>query len=183
LPGAIRTEGSHYFAFLLVGMVTMQFLTSALNTLPGAIGSGIGSRMLEAVLTLSAFLGGVYYPTSVIPSWVQDIFHLYPADVRFARHALRPHGEHAEPLLSGGAGERRRNCLIRAPAPRYSDRGVGPRISTIGDSSDCAAACNRAGVSWSNSISGDTVPVRRSWRASSRARASGEFSASSRVPR
>jgi ABC-2 type transport system permease protein len=161
IADAIRTEGSHYFAFLLVGMVTMQFLTSALNTLPGAIGSGIGSGMLEAVLstrarlpavlvgmvgydlmwtavraaillmagvalgarfqwahvplalgilvmivllyfaiglvsaalvlafrtpgpistavlTLSAFLGGVYYPTTVIPSWIQDISTFIP---------------------------------------------------------------------------------------------------------
>jgi ABC-2 type transport system permease protein len=161
IADAIATEGSQYFAFRLVGMTTMMFLSSAVNALPGAIGSGIGSGMLEAVLStrarlpgvlvgmigydllwtsiravmllvagvvlgarlqllqlpialgillliialhfaigliaaalvlafrtpgpiasavlaLSAFLGGAYYPTTVIPSWIQDVSHFIP---------------------------------------------------------------------------------------------------------
>lgn len=51
--------------------------------------------LLSGVLTLSAFLGGVYYPTHVIPSWLQEISKVLPLTYglrALRRTALR--GEH-----------------------------------------------------------------------------------------
>lgn len=158
---AIQGEGTQYFAFLLLGMVTMTVISTAVNTLPGSIGSGISNGTLEAllatptrmptllagmvsygfawstfraaillvagwalgahivwsklplvvailallvlayagvgllaaslvltfrtsgplataVLLLSGLLGGVYYPTHVIPSWIQQLSAVVP---------------------------------------------------------------------------------------------------------
>lgn len=166
----ISTEGGHYFGFLILGMLAFSFLSTAVNALPGAIGSGIGTGTLEAmlstrarlpalitgfvayafawttvraalmiglalalgvrisagqtgaaigilllivlcyfgvglvaaaavlafrttgplpqaVLLLSGLLGGVYYPTSVIPSWIQSISDLVP--LTYGLRALR----------------------------------------------------------------------------------------------
>lgn len=158
---AIALEGGDYFSFLLVGLVTMQLLLVALNTLPTAVGSALRTGTLEAMfvtpirlptllagmmsykllwalaqatvlvtvgvvlgahfhaaralpalgvlalvlvayaaigvlatamqlvfrthgpllaaaLIASNFLGGVYFPTSVIPSWLQYLSYLTP---------------------------------------------------------------------------------------------------------
>ncbi|MBA4157088.1 MAG: ABC transporter permease [Gemmatimonadetes bacterium] len=44
----------------------------------------------NAVLTVSALLGGVYYPTQVIPSWIQDISSFIPLTygLRALRHTV-----------------------------------------------------------------------------------------------
>lgn len=47
---SIRGQGSEYFGFVLVGMMAFNFLGPALNALPGAVGSGIRSGTLEAML-------------------------------------------------------------------------------------------------------------------------------------
>ena len=167
---SIRTEGGQYFAFLLVGMISYSFLAAAVNTLPAAVGSGISTGTLEAllstraslpsllvglvgygfawtavrggallgagwalgaqvewsraaaaavvllmivcaylpfgliaaamvlafrtagplpqaVLVLSGLLGGVYYPTRVIPSWIEDVSAWIP--LTYGLRALR----------------------------------------------------------------------------------------------
>jgi ABC-2 type transport system permease protein len=167
---SIAQQGGDYFGFLLVGMVVFSFLTSAVNTLPGALGGGIGNGTFEAMLAtptslptllggmtgygiawtgvrslllliggvalgmnvavdrllpallilaliilayvplgliaaasvlafrtpgpvpavallLSALLGGVYYPTQVIPSWIQSVSDLVP--LTYGLRALR----------------------------------------------------------------------------------------------
>lgn len=43
--------------------------------------------LLSGTLTLTAFLGGVYYPTHVIPSWLQEISRLIP--MTYGLRALR----------------------------------------------------------------------------------------------
>lgn len=161
MASAIEGEGTQYFAFLLLGMVTMAIVSTAVNTLPGSIGSGIANGTLEALLAtptrmptllagmmsygfawsafraaillvagwalgahivwtklplvlailallviaylgigliaaslvlafrtagplpqatliLSGLLGGVYYPTHVIPSWIQQLSSVVP---------------------------------------------------------------------------------------------------------
>jgi ABC-2 type transport system permease protein len=163
-------EGSHYFGFVIVGVLAFSFLSTAVNALPGAVGASIGSGTLEAmlatparlpslliglvgyaftwtavraavtlvlavllgarlgvgnnglalgilalivvayfsigllaaamvlafrtsgplpqvVLILSGLLGGVYYPTSVIPSWVQSLSSALP--LTYGLRALR----------------------------------------------------------------------------------------------
>ena len=167
---SIRTQGEHYFAFLLVGMVAFAFLGTAVSALPASISSGIGTGTLEAllgtraplssllaglmgypfiwtairsavllatgvllgaqlaassvplaaailllivlayapfglmaaglvlafrtagplpqaVLVASGLLGGVYYPTHVIPSWIQEVSRAVP--LTYGLRALR----------------------------------------------------------------------------------------------
>ncbi len=54
LESALRGEGEHYFAFLIVGTGALLFLTTTLGTLPGAIGSGIVTGTWEAMLATPA---------------------------------------------------------------------------------------------------------------------------------
>ena len=166
----IAEEGGHYFGFLVVGMLAFSFLSVAVNGLAGAIGGGIATGTLEAmlatrarlpalvaglvsygfawtsvrgalmiglatvlgvrlsaeqsaaaivilalvvtayfgiglmaaalvlafrttgpfpqaVLLVSGLLGGVYYPTSVIPSWIQSLSDVVP--LTYGLRALR----------------------------------------------------------------------------------------------
>lgn len=51
--------------------------------------------LLSVTLTVSAFLGGVYYPTHVIPSWLQEVSKVLP--LTYGLRALRQtalRGEH-----------------------------------------------------------------------------------------
>lgn len=50
MADVIRGEGHQYFGFLLVGTITISFLSVAVRSLPNLIGSSIGSGTLEAVL-------------------------------------------------------------------------------------------------------------------------------------
>lgn len=169
----IRTEATDYFAYVVIGMVTFSFLSTAVQGLPSAIGGAIRTGTLEAllatpaptpallvglagygllwttlraalmlatamllgahlwwvgagtalvvisllvlayfaigltgaalqlafrttgplaagVLTLSGLLGGVYFPTHVIPSWIRSVSGWIPLTyaLRALRHAL-----------------------------------------------------------------------------------------------
>lgn len=167
---SLAGEGSQLFAFLVVGTVALLFITSALSTLPAAIGSGISTGSWESLLATparawgllagysaydlawngvkaaallatasllgaqiewsglllsmgiivlivmayiplgviagasalafrsatplprvaliaSVFLGGVYYPTSVIPGWLRDLSAFIP--LTYGLRALR----------------------------------------------------------------------------------------------
>ncbi len=48
---SIASQGGEYFAFLVLGMMVLTLLTTAVNALPGAIGSSIANGTLEAMLT------------------------------------------------------------------------------------------------------------------------------------
>ena len=170
LGQAIASEGAQYFAFLVAGLASLQFVTMAVGAIPNAIAAGIRTGTFEAMLTspvrlpvlltgtmaypfawaiaralaliaaglvlgaqieplrlgvailiwgaivcaylpigilggalllvirttgplpsavvvLSMFLGGVYYPTSVIPSWLQSLSALMP--LTYGLRALR----------------------------------------------------------------------------------------------
>jgi ABC-2 type transport system permease protein len=170
LADRISTEGGQYFGFLIVGVLAFSFLSTAVSAVAGAVGSGIATGTLEAmlstrarlvsliaglvgyaftwtavrgaltivmavllgvrlsaahsgvallilllivaayfaiglvaaamvlvfrttgplpqaVLLLSGLLGGVYYPTSVIPSWIQSLSAAVP--LTYGLRALR----------------------------------------------------------------------------------------------
>lgn len=170
MANAIQGEGSQYFAFLVLGTVSLLLVGAAVNSLPGEIGSGINTGVLDALLGTpsrlpsiiggligygllwtvvrgavlvaaawvlgadvlwsqaftalvilaliiaahlplgmmsaalviafrtpgplpklvmagSALLGGVYYPTSVVPSWLQHVSDLVP--LSYGLRALR----------------------------------------------------------------------------------------------
>lgn len=63
MADAIATEGTHYFAFLLIGMISFSFLSHAVGAVPGAIGGGIKTGTFEALLStptrLPYLLGGM----------------------------------------------------------------------------------------------------------------------------
>ena len=46
----IRGQSPEFFGFVLVGMVVFSFLTTSVNALPIAIGTGIGNGSLEALM-------------------------------------------------------------------------------------------------------------------------------------
>lgn len=48
---SIRNEGAEYFAFVLIGLITFRFMNTVLDMLPKAIAGGIGSGMLEVLLS------------------------------------------------------------------------------------------------------------------------------------
>ena len=52
--------------------------------------------ILSGTLTLSAFLGGVYYPTHVVPSWLQMISRVIP--MTYGLRALRQTALRGEPF-------------------------------------------------------------------------------------
>jgi ABC-2 type transport system permease protein len=170
MADAIRTEGTHYFAFLVVGTMSYVFLTAAVNVFPSKVAAGITTGTLEALLSTptrvstilaglagydllwaalrglvflglgivlgtqiawdrsliagallalivlshvpfglmaaafvlafrtagplpsivllsSGLLGGVYYPTSVVPAWFEPISHALP--LTYGLRALR----------------------------------------------------------------------------------------------
>jgi ABC-2 type transport system permease protein len=170
IADSIQSQGGEYFAFILIGMIAFSFLSTAVNSLPSTVSSGIGSGTLEAlfstptsvsvlltgmigygfawtaaravilfvagvvfgadfvwdrsliaggilllivlaylpfgllaaamvlafktsafvpraVLVLSGLLGGVYYPTKVIPSWIQSVSEVLP--LTYGLRALR----------------------------------------------------------------------------------------------
>lgn len=59
LAEAIATEGGQYFAFVLVGMITLSYLADAVHTLPSAIRGGVNTGTLEALLSTPASLPSV----------------------------------------------------------------------------------------------------------------------------
>lgn len=67
----------------------------------GLLGSSLLLRfrttgpLLHGTLTVSAFLGGVYYPTQVIPSWLQEVSRLLP--LTYGLRALRQTALRGEP--------------------------------------------------------------------------------------
>ncbi len=174
---SIEEQGGQYFGFLLIGLITFSFLTTAVTSLPTALGSSISSGTFEtllgtrarlaeivtgmvgyaflwtafralllvgvgwllgapliwdrspaallilglivlayfpfglfaaaailafktnasvpsAVLAISGLLGGVYYPTHVIPSWIHDVSSVVP--LTYGLRALR------QAVLEGG---------------------------------------------------------------------------------
>jgi ABC-2 type transport system permease protein len=54
MEASIRGEGQQYFAFLVVGLVTTAFVTSAVNGLPTAMSTDISTGALEAMLATPA---------------------------------------------------------------------------------------------------------------------------------
>jgi ABC-2 type transport system permease protein len=51
MGNAIRNEGGNYFAFVLIGLVTVTFVAQGLNSLPGAVGGAVSSGTLDTLLT------------------------------------------------------------------------------------------------------------------------------------
>jgi ABC-2 type transport system permease protein len=48
---SIRNEGSHYFPFVLIGLITTRFLLTSIGALPQVITSTVGTGTLESLLS------------------------------------------------------------------------------------------------------------------------------------
>lgn len=184
MGNAIRGEGGNYFAFIIIGLVSITFVAQSLNSLPGAVGGAVSSGTLDTllsapvspvtvfagltaygyawtlvralitvaagaalgahvavarvpaamlilvlivlayvpfgmmsaamvvafrtptplnqgVLLASTLLGGVYYPTHVIPSWIQNLAGFVP--LTYGLRALRRVILEGMPLMSVAA--------------------------------------------------------------------------------
>jgi ABC-2 type transport system permease protein len=72
---------------LIIGLLLLAYASV------GLLGSSLLIRyrttgpLLSGALTISAFLGGVYYPTHVIPSWLQEVSKALP--LTYGLRALR----------------------------------------------------------------------------------------------
>ena len=51
MSNAIRGEGGNYFAFIIIGLVTISFVAQGLNSLPGAVGGAVSSGTLDTLLS------------------------------------------------------------------------------------------------------------------------------------
>lgn len=54
LANAIRYESKDYFAFLLIGLLTVSFITQGVNSLPGAMSGAVNSGTLDTLLSVPA---------------------------------------------------------------------------------------------------------------------------------
>ena len=48
---SITTQGDNYFAFVLIGLITVTFVAQGLNSLPGAVGGAVSSGTLDTLLS------------------------------------------------------------------------------------------------------------------------------------
>jgi len=51
---SIANQASNYFGFLVVGFIALIFVSTTVGSIPDAVGSGIGTGTLEALLSTRA---------------------------------------------------------------------------------------------------------------------------------
>jgi ABC-2 type transport system permease protein len=51
---SIANQGGNYFGFLVIGFIALIFVSTTVNSIPDAVGSGIGNGTLEALLSTRA---------------------------------------------------------------------------------------------------------------------------------
>ncbi len=71
----------------IVGLIVLAHVPFGILTASLVIAFKTAGPVSRGVLTVSAFLGGVYYPTQVIPSWLHDLSAFLP--VTYGLRALR----------------------------------------------------------------------------------------------
>lgn len=65
-------------AILILGLIALAYLPFGLMGAAMVIAFRTAGPLSRGVLALSALLGGVYYPTQVIPSWIQSVSAFIP---------------------------------------------------------------------------------------------------------
>lgn len=77
-------------AALILGMIVLAYLPVGMIATALVIAYRTPGPLSQAVLTVSALLGGVYYPTTVIPSWIESLSAFIPLTygLRALRHTL-----------------------------------------------------------------------------------------------
>lgn len=75
------------FALLILAMIVAAYFGIGLMAAAMVLAFRTTGPLPQAVLLLSGLLGGVYYPTSVIPSWIQSLSSVLP--LTYGLRALR----------------------------------------------------------------------------------------------
>jgi ABC-2 type transport system permease protein len=71
-------------------MIILAYVPIGLISAASVLAFRTGSPLAKGVLVLSALLGGVYYPTHVIPSWIESVSFAIPLTygLRALRHTV-----------------------------------------------------------------------------------------------
>lgn len=72
---------------VVIGLLVLAYLPFGLLSSAAIVAFRTAGPVAQGVLFVSAMLGGVYYPTQVIPSWLQEISGLIP--LTYGLRALR----------------------------------------------------------------------------------------------
>ena len=84
----VRLSAAHSgFAMLILAMIAVAYFAIGLMAAAMVLAFRTTGPLPQAVLLLSGLLGGVYYPTSVIPSWIQSLSSVVP--LTYGLRALR----------------------------------------------------------------------------------------------
>jgi ABC-2 type transport system permease protein len=54
VASSIANQGGNYFGFLVIGFIALIFVSTTVNSIPDAVGTGIGTGTLEALLSTRA---------------------------------------------------------------------------------------------------------------------------------
>lgn len=74
-------------AAVVIGLLVLAYLPFGLMGSASLIAFRTAGPLAQGILFASTLLGGIYYPTRVIPSWIQDLSYLIP--LTYALQALR----------------------------------------------------------------------------------------------
>ncbi len=85
--GVRLSAGHSGFALLILALITAAYFAIGLMAAAMVLAFRTTGPLPQAVLLLSGLLGGVYYPTSVIPSWIQSLSGVIP--LTYGLRALR----------------------------------------------------------------------------------------------
>jgi len=94
--GMQLTWGNSLSGLLILGLIVVAHLPFGLIAASGVLAFRTTGSIPQGVLALSGLLGGVYYPTHVIPSWLQTVSEALP--LTYGLRALRRTMLEGEPL-------------------------------------------------------------------------------------
>ncbi len=84
----VRLSAAHSgIALLILALIVMAYFGVGLMAAAMVLAFRTTGPLPQVVLLLSGLLGGVYYPTSVIPSWIQSLSSVVP--LTYGLRALR----------------------------------------------------------------------------------------------
>jgi len=85
--GAQLLWGQLLLALVILGLILLAYLPFGIISSAFVVAFRTPTPLSQGVLVLSALLGGVYYPTKVIPSWIQVVSDFVP--LTYGLRALR----------------------------------------------------------------------------------------------
>ncbi len=85
--GASIVWSQLFSAALILGLILLAYLPFGLIASALVIAFRTAGPLGQGILVVSSLLGGVYYPTTVIPSWIQSISDFIP--LTYGLRALR----------------------------------------------------------------------------------------------